>query len=103
MLSPNHCAPHKNETDSSSVSPHNTLKKQEPSTSTKISTSRKRKIPDTDSSETVPSKKIKTRAESRKKTSRKQHCFVCKSESHSAKSCSDIVVDRSEQDDKDEE
>ena len=80
--SPNHWAPdypYKNETDSSSISPSSTLEKQQPSTSTEISTSRKRKLPDTDSSETVPSKKMKTRAGSRKKTSRKQHCFVCKS------------------------
>ena len=46
---------------------------------------------------------MKTRTGSRKKTSRKQHCFVCESESHSAKDCSDIVVDRSEQDGTDEE
>ena len=89
--------------DSSSVSPSSTFEKQQPSTSTEISTSRKRKLPDTDSEETVPSKKMKTRAGSRKKTSRKQHCFVCKSDSHRAKDCSDIVVDRSEQDDTDEE
>ena len=104
--SPNHWAPdcpHKNEMDSSSISPSSTLEKQQPSTSTEISTSRKRKLPDTDSSETVPSKKMKTRAGSRKQTSRKQHCFVCKSDSHLAKDCSDIVVDRSEQNDTDEE
>ena len=104
--SPNHWAPDcplKNEMDSSSVSPPSTLEKQQPSTSTEISTSRKRKLPDTDSEETIPSKKIKTRAGSRKKTSRKQHCFVCKSDSHRAKDCSDIVVDRSEQDATDEE
>ena len=98
--SPNHWAPdcpHKNETDSSSVSPPSTLEKQQPSTSTEISTSRKRKLPDTDSEETIPSKKWKTRAESRKKASRKQYCFVCKSDSHRAKNCSDIVVDSSEQ------
>ena len=87
---------------SSSISP-STLEKQQPSTSTEISTSRKRKLPDTDSEETVPSKKMKTRAGSRKKASRKQHCFVCKSDSHRAKDCSDIVVDRSEQNDTDEE
>ena len=46
---------------------------------------------------------MKTRPESRKKTSRKQHCFVCKPDSHHAKDCSDIVVDLSEQNDKDEE
>ena len=101
--SPNHWAPdcpHKNETDSSNVSPPSpsTFEKQQPSTSTEISTSSKRKLPDTDSEETVPSKKMKTRAGSRKKASRKQHCFVCKSDSHHAKDCSDIVVDRSEQD-----
>ena len=41
---------------------------------------------------------MKTRAGSRKKTSKKQQCFICKSESHRTKDCSDIVVDRSEQD-----
>ena len=104
--SPNHWAPdcpHKNEMDSSSVSPSSTLEKQQPSTSTVISTSRKRKLPDTNSEETVPSKQKKTRAGSRKKTSRKQHCFVCKSDSHRAKDCSNIVVDRSEQAATDEE
>ena len=44
--------PHKNETESSSVSP-SILEKQDLSNSTEISTSRKRKIPDTDSSETT--------------------------------------------------
>ena len=104
--SPNHWAPdcpHKNETDSSSISHPSTLEKQQPSTSTEISTSRKRNLPDTYSEESVPSKKMKTRAGSRKKTSRKQHCFICKSDSHRAKDCSDIVVDRSEQDATDEE
>ena len=104
--SPNHWVPDcplKNEMDPSSVSPPSTLEKQQPSTSTEISTSRKRMLPDTDSEETVPSKKMKTRAGSRKKTSRKQYCFVCKSDSHRAKDCSDIVVDRSEQNDTDEE
>ena len=104
--SPNYWAPdcpHKNETDSLSISPSNTLEKQQHSTSTEISTSRKRRLPDTDSSETLPSKKMKTRAGSRKKTSRKQHCFVCKADSHRSKDCSDIVVDRSEQNDTDEE
>ena len=103
--SPNHWTPDcplKNEIGSSSISP-GTLEKQQPSTSTEISTSRKRKLPDTDSEETVPSKKMKTCAGSRKKTSRKQHCFVCKSDSHRAKDCSDIVVDRSEQAATDEE
>ena len=97
--SPNHWAPdcpHKNEMESSS-----TLEKQQPSTSTESSTSRKRKLPDTDSEETVPSKKMKTRAGSRRKTSRKQYCFICKSDSHRAKDCSDIVFDRSEQNDTD--
>ena len=104
--SPNHWAPdcpHKNETEFSNVSPPSTLEKQQPSNSTEISTSRKRKTPDTGSSETVPSKKMKTRAGSRKKTSRKQQCLVCKSETHRAKDCSDIEVDRSEHNDTDEE
>ena len=46
--SPNHWipdCPRKNEVDSSSISPSSTLEKQQPSTSTKISTSRKRKLP----------------------------------------------------------
>ena len=104
--SPNHWTPDcplKNEMDSSSVSPPSTLEKQQPSTSIEISTSRKRRLPDTDSEETVPNKKMKTRVGSRKKTSRKQYCFVCKSDSHHAKDCCDIVVDRSEQDATDEE
>ena len=61
-----------------------------------------KKYPFEETSDASPSKERKTEKTTelrvtRKKTAMKQHCFICKSESHSAKDCGDAVVDSNEE------
>ena len=62
----------------------------------------KRKYPFEETSDATPSKQRKTEKTpeprvTRKETAKKQHCFICKSETHSAKDCGYEVVDSNEE------
>ena len=68
----------------------------------KSDSGKKRKYPFEETSDATPSKQRKTEKTTeprvtRKKPTKKQHCFICKSETHSAKDCGDGVSDSDEE------
>ena len=95
-----HWAPHCPKREEDFTSQHSSISIEKQQTESSVSTakpSRKRKAPEPDISDISPKRRrLDTRSKKttiRTKTEKKPYCFICKSDSHSPRSCAEMVAE----------